>query len=246
MKKILKYLIILGILQSNAEASSEPPIESVIDLKKGLIAHYPFNGDSNDSSGNQNHLENYGAKLTSDRFGLKDSAYAFDGNTSHLFTDIEDRKGDFSLSLWAKADDVEQSRFRSVINIHDKTPGSKDTCQIHTSGGRYPTYQFFSSNPESFALVTKSWQHLAVSVSGKVIRFYENGQRVYSQELEGGDANQFSHIIIGKTATAEQNTMVKSMMFMFMNEPLTMPRQNAYLTEDSKILMVMALPTPMK
>jgi len=198
MKKILKYLIILGILQSNAEASSEPPIESVIDLKKGLIAHYPFNGDSNDSSGNQNHLENYGAKLTSDRFGLKDSAYAFDGNTSHLFTDIEDRKGDFSLSLWAKADDVEQSRFRSVINIHDKTPGSKDTCQIHTSGGRYPTYQFFSSNPESFALVTKSWQHLAVSVSGKVIRFYENGQRVYSQELEGGEANQFSHIIIGK------------------------------------------------
>ena len=73
----------------------------------------------------KNHLENYGAKLTSDRFGLKDSAYAFDGNTSHLFTDIEDRKGDFSLSLWAKADDVEQSRFRSVINIHDKPLGPK-------------------------------------------------------------------------------------------------------------------------
>ena len=28
--------------------------------------------------------------------------------------------------------------------------------------------------------------------------------------------------------------MVKSMMFMFMNEPLTMPRQNVYLTADSK------------
>jgi hypothetical protein len=154
MKKILKYLIILGILQSNSNASSEPPSAASVDISDGLVAHYPFSGDSNDQSGNDHHLENRGATLTADRFGMKDSAYAFDGNTSHLFADIEDRKGDFSLSLWAKANDVEQSRYRSVINIHDKTPGSKDTCQIHTSGGRYPTYQFFSSNPESFALVT--------------------------------------------------------------------------------------------
>jgi hypothetical protein len=198
MKKILKYLIILGILQSNSNASSEPPSAASVDISDGLVAHYPFNGDSNDQSGNDHHLENRGATLTADRFGMKDSAYAFDGKASHLFADIEDRKGDFSLSLWAKANDVEQSRYRSVINIHDKTPGSKDTCQIHTSGGRYPTYQFFSSNPESFALVTQKWQHLAVSVSGKVIRFYENGEKVYSQELEGGEANQFSNIIIGK------------------------------------------------
>ena len=198
MKKILKYLIILGILQSNSNASSEPPTRTSVDISDGLVAHYPFNGDSKDQSGNNHNLENRGATLTSDRFGMQDSAYAFDGNASHLFADIEDRKGDFSLSLWAKANDVEQSRYRSVINIHDKTPGSKDTCQIHTSGGRYPTYQFFSSNPESFALVTQKWQHLAVSVSGKVIRFYENGEKVYSQELEGGEANQFSSIIIGK------------------------------------------------
>ena len=119
---------------------------------------------------------------------MNESAYLFDGKDDFLFTDIDDRRGDFSLSLWAKANDVEQSRFRSVINIHDKTPGSAATCQIHTSGGRYPTYQLFSSNPESFALVTTEWQHLTVTVSGKVIRFYENGKRVYSQELEGGSS----------------------------------------------------------
>ena len=139
-----------------------------------------------------------GAVLSTDRFGMNESAYLFDGKDDFLFTDIDDRKGDFSLSLWAKANDVEQSRFRSVINIHDKTPGSAATCQIHTSGGRYPTYQLFSSNPESFALVTTEWQHLTVTVSGKVIRFYENGKRVYSQELEGGAANKFSNIIIGR------------------------------------------------
>ena len=41
MKKILKYLIILGILQSNANASSEPPSAASVDISDGLVAHYP-------------------------------------------------------------------------------------------------------------------------------------------------------------------------------------------------------------
>ncbi len=171
---------------------------SGIDIQDGLFAHYPYTGNAKDHSGNDNHLEVTGATATEDRFGMPNSAYAFDGQDDFMFADIDERKGDFSLSLWAKADDIEQSRYRSVINVFDKTGGSKHTCQIHTSGGRYPTYQFFSSNPESFALVTTEWQHLAVTVSGKIIRFYENGDRVYSQELEGGEANKFSNIIIGR------------------------------------------------
>jgi FtsZ-binding cell division protein ZapB len=173
-------------------------MSDMVDLKAGLVAHYPFSGNAQDQSGNNHHLTVNGAVLSTDRFGMDESSYLFDGKDDFLFTDIDDRKGDFSLSLWAKANDVEQSRFRSVINIHDKTPGNAATCQIHTSGGRYPTYQLFSSNPESFALVTTDWQHLTVTVSGKVIRFYENGKRVYSQELEGGAANKFSNIIIGR------------------------------------------------
>ena len=79
MKKILKYLIILGILQSKSNASSEPPSAASVDISDGLVAHYPFSGDANDQSGNNHHLENRGATLTSDRFGMKESAYAFDG-----------------------------------------------------------------------------------------------------------------------------------------------------------------------
>ena len=33
----------------------------MIDLEAGLIGHYPFSGNSNDRSGNENHLENNGA-----------------------------------------------------------------------------------------------------------------------------------------------------------------------------------------
>jgi len=194
----------LDLIKKEGEIPLGDLVTLEVDLQSNLVAHYPFSGDANDQSGNENHLSVHGATLSTDRFGMTDSAYSFDGKDDYLFADLEDRKGDFSLSLWAKANDVEQSRYRSVINIHDKTPGSTATCQIHTSGGRYPSYQFFSSNPESFALVTNEWQHLTVTVSGKVVRFYENGQKVYSQQLEGGAANKFSNIIIGQNRNRDR------------------------------------------
>jgi len=49
-----------------------------------LIAYYPFNGNANDESGNQNHGEVIGATLTADRFGNGNSAYYFDGVDDYI------------------------------------------------------------------------------------------------------------------------------------------------------------------
>lgn len=46
-------------------------------LLAGLLAYYPFNGNSNDESGNGNHGVVSGATLSTDRFGLADHAYFF-------------------------------------------------------------------------------------------------------------------------------------------------------------------------
>jgi hypothetical protein len=48
-----------------------------INLSNGLIAYYPFNGNANDISGNNNGVVN-NAKLTTDRFGNISSSYNFD------------------------------------------------------------------------------------------------------------------------------------------------------------------------
>jgi hypothetical protein len=172
--------------------------DDMVNLSAGLIAHYPYSGNGKDHSGNGNHGTVKGATLAKDRFGMSDSAYAFDGRDDHVFADVKNWTGDYTLSLWAKAGKTAQNRYCSVINGYDKTPGSPKTCQIHTSGGLFPTYQFFSSNAESFATVRLDWQHLAVTVNKRLARFYENGRQVYAQELEGGDANQFSNLIMGR------------------------------------------------
>lgn len=56
-----------------------------VDLNRGLIAYYPFNGNSDDVSGKGNHgsLQN-GVQLTTDRFGVPNSAYLFDGIDDYI------------------------------------------------------------------------------------------------------------------------------------------------------------------
>jgi formylglycine-generating enzyme required for sulfatase activity len=53
-------------------------------LSKGLIAFYPFNGNSNDESGYGNPAIVYGAEVTKDRFGGNGSAFYFNGSSAYL------------------------------------------------------------------------------------------------------------------------------------------------------------------
>jgi hypothetical protein len=72
----------------------------------GPLFYYPFNGNTNDESGNGNTCTNSGATLTTDRFGNANSAYEFDGSTSFMEitpASIELKNmTDFSLSMWMK------------------------------------------------------------------------------------------------------------------------------------------------
>src|ERR1017187_9928930 len=57
---------------------------SQVNLSNGLTAYYPFNGNSNDSSGNGNNAVFNNATLTSDRFGNPNSAYYFNGIDNYI------------------------------------------------------------------------------------------------------------------------------------------------------------------
>ena len=64
----------------------------------GLVAWYPFNGNANDSSGNGNNGTNYGATLTSDRFGNPNSAYLFDGSSSYILVNSSAKFPDTAIT----------------------------------------------------------------------------------------------------------------------------------------------------
>jgi hypothetical protein len=49
-------------------------------LQNGLVGYWPFCGNANDVSGNGYNGTVNGATLTTDRFGVANKAYSFDGN----------------------------------------------------------------------------------------------------------------------------------------------------------------------
>ncbi|MDP4268861.1 MAG: hypothetical protein Q8909_01915, partial [Bacteroidota bacterium] len=65
MKRILLSVLVCAFYIMPTYSQSIP---SYIPLN-GLVAWWPFNGNSNDESGNGNNGLNAGASLTQDRFG---------------------------------------------------------------------------------------------------------------------------------------------------------------------------------
>ncbi len=76
------------------------------DLKDGLVAYYPFNGDAKDESGNGNDGTVNGATLTEDRFGNKESAYNFNGMGNKIVVQdvplLNFGKTELSIAVWIK------------------------------------------------------------------------------------------------------------------------------------------------
>jgi hypothetical protein len=72
LRKSLFFLLIAFYSATTAQPTS------------GLVAHYPFTGNTNDLSGNGNHGTNNGATLTTDRFGNANSAMQFNGTSDYI------------------------------------------------------------------------------------------------------------------------------------------------------------------
>ncbi len=157
-------------------------VENIPNLTKGLIGYYPFNGNSNDFSGNDNHLTEKGASLTLDRNGNTESAYFFDGNDKYLeFADpsfLPIGSSPRSFSFW--------------INTNNQSSvGSQVILQYGTSNQNSGLFQFGINNIDGsiylagFNNDATSGQQISIGVwhfvcvvytgSPSEIKFYLNG-----------------------------------------------------------------------
>ncbi len=69
----------------------------------GLVAYYPFNGNSQDASGRGCHAQSFGAPVfTYDRMGCLNSAYALDGLDDYIETPVVNSFTALTMSVWVK------------------------------------------------------------------------------------------------------------------------------------------------
>ena len=76
-----------------------------VNLKQGLQAYYPFNGNANDESGNNNNPVKNNATITADRFDNPGSAYHFNG--VYQYIQIPNKPSlnfgkEISISVWVR------------------------------------------------------------------------------------------------------------------------------------------------
>ena len=107
-----------GILDNNEITKSDYLCHDAPTLSVGLIAHWPFNGNGNDLSGNNRTASLFNLASTADRFGNATGAYLFNGVSS--YASVADHSAlrlsntDFTLNTWVKLSSYNPS-FGSIL-----------------------------------------------------------------------------------------------------------------------------------
>jgi hypothetical protein len=184
-----------------ASAEASYPVRSEFhaqnSVSNGLVAHYPFNGNANDESGNGNHGTVHGAKLTQDRFGNPNSAYYFDGKSWISVRDSRHIRfyDSFTISAWVLLEESKVNNYLRIINKHGEVTdkgGSHGSYQILTGrpnerGKIYSTLKttkYYSGRPD-LSLNMKEWHHVAVTWDGSKVRTYYDGKPVAEYAASG-------------------------------------------------------------
>jgi hypothetical protein len=187
-------VIVINTVPESTRAPSEPTATSPSStLTEGLVMYYPFNGNTNDESGNGNGGIVEGATLSTDRFGNENSAYALNGLTDYIVSSSKvSLDVRYSVSLWFNYSQspVGNLFFHGVAEECVYEPRllvGEDMLHARSSGCKG------SGQFGSVSLTPDTWYHAVVIVVGNSQQLYLDGGRVArgSQQTRSSSAKVF-------------------------------------------------------
>lgn len=180
------YRIYAYNVSGNSNYSNQAGAFTALTSSEGLIAYYPFDGNTLDESGNENHGTGYGVTLERDRFGEEEKAYYFNGASAYLElpnTLLEVRNFTFTAwinwlggtltnqpALLAKTDEG------SFMRITPEASGIPPAYQFSIFDGM--TQETVRSNSLPPFLSTSQWIFIAVTLKGNSGTLYKNAEGV--------------------------------------------------------------------
>lgn len=149
----------------------------------GLVAYYPFNGNTLDESGNENHPIEDTSTLSGDRNGNENASVYFTGEkeSSYIKLDINTysitESEAYTLSLWVYREGYGYTEPRVFEFWGNDGPGqlgftwpNGDTPSI---GGIFHNYE---ASILSLSLENQNWHHIVWSVDSDNIKLYVDGE----------------------------------------------------------------------
>lgn len=149
----------------------------------GLVAYYPFNGNVNDESGNNNNGILHGPILCTDRFGTATSAYLFDGIDD--FIRVEESPSlsvstGLSVCAWVKCSLIsDHGRIVSKWGTGSDYACSFDLCFTSWSDAYFEVLDLPQNSPTGISsgpVTTNEWYFLVGTYDGVNIQLYINGE----------------------------------------------------------------------
>ena len=153
----------------------------------GLVGWWPFTGNANDLSGNNNNGTVNGAALIADRFSTASDAYTFDGSTNYIsVTDNNslDFTNNLSFSCWVKIPNYSPAPIggeRATLGKQRLNNGTGFHL-VAVSQAYSSKYVFGMQNlSTSVVLVSQdsiplnNWTHIVGTYNGSQMKLYKNG-----------------------------------------------------------------------
>jgi hypothetical protein len=140
---------------------------------QGLMAWYPFNGNTNDESGNNHKTYPIGTTLTTDRFGNSNKALSFNGTSDYLVTDTTSSfvlKDSATMSVW-----INPTKAGDVIRIKSKS--ANDGFEIASSYvGQIDAWASIDLGltDTSNSIGLNKWYHIVAVLKSKSLELYVN------------------------------------------------------------------------
>lgn len=176
------------------------------NLKNGLLAYYPFNGNTNDISGNGNNGTNIGATLTTDRFNTINSSYYFSAiNCSpriEAFVNTNSITNSLTISIWVLKIGDGCSSPRILDFASDPINGPGQIQMTYGYNNSWGLGHLKSNGTELFSSLFPhgqiKWTHLVYTNDGAQARFYQDGNLLKLVSNGTGNPVLAKNLIIGR------------------------------------------------
>ena len=172
----------------------------------GLVGYWPFNGNANDESGNNNNGTVSGATLTTDRFGNANKAYSFDGTNDYisvLDNNSLDLTNQLTLSAWFFTDGskVNQGLLGKggLNNAHTGYALLLQVSNPATSGvvlQNLPTTT--AKEAYSPTNIANNWHNFTGTYNGTTLKLYIDGVLTVSSNVTISLSNSTSNLFFGQ------------------------------------------------
>lgn len=196
MKKVFTSGLFLCLFASNGILGQIPT--------DGLVAYYPFNGNANDESGQNNNGIVHGATLTTDRCGENNKAYYFNGIDEYIEVPYNFSLTEVTVCGWINADQIPQEG----AVIFKTSEYFSDTWGLYLRDDLHILEDIDDHNLQIYhTTITSDWHFFtAVLTDDLVNKLYVDGVLVGTGQLSLDDwASYQGQLYIGQRGTSSWN-----------------------------------------